>query len=335
MLADGDGRHAFAAADIGAANDRKLEHEPDRTGVDPAAMWITRAALVINTNSRSGEQAFQQTCSALRALGIEADAHAVDDPARLPQVVEAALAKRPDALILGGGDGTISSLVDYVVGAGVPLGLLPLGTANSFARTLEIPINLDEAINIIAAGHRRRIDLGMIDKDYFANCAAIGISPLIAETVPHWLKKLGGRFGYALWAAVQAIRFRPFRLSITDEAGRYETMSALEVRVANGSYHGGTELIEEAEVDSGEIIVQVVEGRTHGRLALSWLLSLMRLEHLYKTTREFHGRSLRIETDPPLPISIDGEVLARTPVTAKVAPRIIEVLALPEWSKDD
>lgn len=290
---------------------------------------VSRAALIVNTGSRSGEQAFQDACAALRALRIETDAHAVDDPSLLDEIARDALAKQPDVLILGGGDGTISGLVDHLVGSGVPLGLLPLGTANSFARSLGLPIDLDEAINIIAAGHRRRIDLGMIDNDYFANFAAMGMSPLIAETIPHGLKKWGGRIGYAIWAAVQALRFRPFTLTVSDEAGHRETLSALEVRIANGSYQGGTELVEQAEVDSGEIIVQVVEGRTHGRLALSWLLTLLRLGGLHKTTREFHAQSLRIETDPPLPISIDGEVLARTPVTAKVAPRVIEVMAPP------
>jgi YegS/Rv2252/BmrU family lipid kinase len=288
---------------------------------------VSRAALIVNSSSRLGEQAFHDACAALRALGIEVDAHAVDDPARLPETARAAIRKKPDVLILGGGDGTISGLVDYLVGENVPLGLLPLGTANSFARSLGIPIDLDGAIAVIAAGHRRRIDLGMIDHDYFANFAAMGMSPLIAETIPHGLKKWGGRIGYALWVAVQTVRFRPFMLTVSDDHGLRETLSALEVRIANGSFQGGTELVEEAEVDSGEIIVQVVEGRTHGRLALSWLLSLLRLRHLHRTTREFHGRSLRIETDPPLPISIDGEVLAQTPVTAKVAPRIIEVMA--------
>ena len=290
---------------------------------------ISSAALIVNSASRSGEKAFNDACAALKALRIHADAHAVDDPSRLPQVVQAALARRPDVLILGGGDGTISGLVDYLVERNVPLGLLPLGTANSFARSLGLPLDLDEAINIIAAGHRRRIDLGMINDDYFANFAAMGMSPLIAETIPHGLKKWGGRIGYMLWAAVQALRFRPFQLNITDARGRRETLSALEVRIANGSYQGGTELVEEAKVDSGEIIVQVVEGRTQGRLALSWLLSLLRLPHYDTMTREFHARMLQIETDPPLPISIDGEVLAQTPVTVKIAPRIIEVMAPP------
>jgi YegS/Rv2252/BmrU family lipid kinase len=297
---------------------------------------ISRAALIVNSASRSGQQAFEDVCAALKALRIETDAHAVADPARLPEVVQAALAKKPEVLILGGGDGTISSLVDYLVGQDVPLALLPLGTANSFARSLGLPLDLDEAVNIIAAGHRRRIDLGMINDDYFANFAAMGMSPLIAETIPHGLKKWGGRLGYALWAAIQALRFRPFQLTVTNAMGQRETLSALEVRIANGSYQGGTELVENAEVDSGEIIVQVVEGRTHGRLALSWLLRLLRLAELDRTTREFHANRLWIETNPPLPISIDGEVLAHTPATIGIAPQIIDVIApLPSSLDED
>lgn len=225
---------------------------------------VSHAALIVNSHSRSGKKAFADACAALKALRIDTDAHAVDDPSRLHRIVRDAVAKKPEVLILGGGDGTVSGVVDHLVGSGVPLGLLPLGTANSFARSLDIPIDLDEAVNIIAAGHRRRIDLGMIEDDYFANFAAIGMSPLIAETIPHGLKKWGGRGGYALWTAVQALRFKPFRLTVSDEAGHREALSALEVRIANGSFQGGTELIEDAEVDSGEIVLQVVKGRTAG-----------------------------------------------------------------------
>ena len=287
---------------------------------------VSSAALIVNSASRSGQKAFEDACAALKALRIETDAHAVDDPRRLPRIVQAALAKKPDVLILGGGDGTVSSLVDYIVGHNVPLAVLPLGTANSFARSLGLPLDLDEAVNVIAAGNTRRIDLGMINDDYFANFAAMGMSPLIAETIPHGVKKWGGRLGYAVWAAIQALRFRPFQLTVIDMAGRRERLSALEVRIANGSYQGGAELVENAQVDSGEIIVQVVQGRTHGRLALSWLLRLLGLPQLDRTTREFHARRLRIETDPPLPISIDGEVLAHSPATIGIAPRIIEVI---------
>jgi len=289
--------------------------------------FVSRAALIVNSHSRVGRKMFNDACAALKALRIGVDAYAVNDPGRLHAIARTALAKQPDILILGGGDGTISSLVDHIVGSDIPLGLLPLGTANSFARTLGIPFDLDEAINIIAAGHRRRIDLGMIDDDYFANSAAIGMSPLIAKTIPHQLKRFGGRAGYALWAAVQSARFEPFRVTVTVDGGARAILSALEVRIANGSYHGGTRVVEQAKVDSGEIVVQVVEGETHSRLALNWLATLAGSDLRHQLTREFRGRAIRIETNPPLPISIDGEVLARTPVTAKVAPHAIEVFA--------
>ena len=123
-------------------------------------------------------------------LPFPVDAHPVENPEDLEKTVRAALAKKPDLLILGGGDGTISGLVDLMVGHDVILGVLPLGTANSFARTLGIPLDIAGAVEVIRTGVPRRIDLGMIDKDYFANCAAMGLSPKIAETVPHNLKKM-------------------------------------------------------------------------------------------------------------------------------------------------
>ena len=179
-------------------------------------------------------------------------------------------------------------------------------------------------MSVIASGARRRIDLGMIDGDYFANCATLGLAPLVAETIPDQLKRLFGRLGYLVWAALKMVEFRPFRLTI-GEGETAETVDALEVRIANGPYHGGTEVVEEADVASGEIVVQVVEGRARSRLLWSWLASILKLNRRMRATRTFRARSLKIATDRPLPISIDGEVLAHTPVVAKVARGVIEV----------
>lgn len=282
-----------------------------------------RAALVVNAKSRKGRDLFSKARAQLEASGIELiEAHAVRNPDQLGPTIRKVLESNPPMVIVGGGDGTLSSTVDDFVPHGAVFALLPLGTANSFARTLGIPMDLDGAIEVIVTGEPRRIDLGMIDKDYFANCAAIGMSPLIAETVPHNLKRYLGRVGYLGWAAWQFLRFRPFRLTVGNE-----TIDAVEVRIANGSYHGGTELVEGAEVDSGEIVVQVVLGNSKHRLIWSWAASILKLRGRKRTVREFHGVELRIATEPPLPISIDGEVLAHTPVTARVAKGVIEVAA--------
>lgn len=284
------------------------------------------AVLVINAKSRKGQKLFKQACVALTAAGITlTEKHGLTDPAELIPTVDRAVKAGAKMVIVGGGDGSLSCTVDSLVGSDCVYGILPLGTANSFARTLGIPLDLDGAVRVIATGQRKRIDLGMIDGDYFANCAAVGISPLIAETVPHNLKKVLGRVGYLGWAAYQMTRFKPFQLSITRN-GETETIAALEVRIANGPYHGGAELVDDAAVDSGEIVIQAVVGRTRAYLLWSWLATILKLRSRKHTTREFHGREMRVVTDPPLSISIDGEVLAKTPVTARVASAVIEVV---------
>ncbi len=287
---------------------------------------IKSAAMIVNAKSRRGQALFKRACAAMEGLPYPVDAHAVEDPKNLERTVRRALARKPDLVILGGGDGTISGLVDLLVGKDVILGVLPLGTANSFCRTLGIPMDVDGAIDVLRTGRPRRIDLGMIDDDYYANCAAMGISPQIAKTVPHGLKKALGRLGYLGWAAYQFMRFRPFTL-IIGEGETQERLRVVEVRISNGPYHGGTDLVDAAAIDSGEIVVQAVCGHVKRRLVKNWVASVFRHKSRHEDTRDFRGKSIRIQTIPPLPISIDGEVLAKTPVTARIAAGIIEVMA--------
>ena len=284
------------------------------------------AVLIVNAQSRKGRALFRRATFRLREAGIRLTAtHAIRKPKDLIPTVKQAVRSGAPMVIVGGGDGSLSSAVDELVDRDCVFALLPLGTANSFARTLGIPLDLDGAINTIATGKRRRVDLGVIDGDYYANSAAIGLAPLIGATVPHKLKRYLGRAGYLAWALWCLARFRAFRLTVEVD-GESHTLTALEVRIANGAFHGGVAVVEGAEVDSGEIVVQAVTGRDKKRLIHNWLAILARPSARKDMVRNFHGCKLRIITDPPLPISIDGEVLGRTPAAIAVAERAIEVV---------
>jgi len=286
---------------------------------------FTSAALIVNAKSRNGQALFDRACAALEPLGIAVDAHAVEDPRDLDATIQKALAKNPELVILGGGDGTISGLVDHLVGRDITLGVLPLGTANSFCRTLGIPLDIEAAVDVIVNGEPRRIDLGMIGDDYFANAATMGIAPQIAETVPHGLKKWLGRAGYLSWAVLQFVRFKPFWITVDTGRGP-QHLKVVEVRIANGRYHGGEEMMEEAEVDSGDIVIECVRGHVKRRLIANWAANLLRLPQRREDIVVFRGNSIRLDSQPRLPISIDGEVLARTPIVAKIAAAVIEVM---------
>jgi YegS/Rv2252/BmrU family lipid kinase len=286
-----------------------------------------RAMLIVNAMSRSGEDAFDEACDRLGAAGLELiDAHVVHDPKVMEPVIKAAIAKAP-MVIVGGGDGTLSSAVDHFVGTDTVFAVLPLGTANSFARTLGVPLDIDGAVKVIAYGRRRRIDLGIIDGDYFANAAALGLSPLIADTVPHGLKRYLGVLGYMIWVIRVAFKFRPFKLRVTLDDGATISCWATEARIANGSYHGGVELVESQSLDSGEMVIQAVTGKSLAHLAWSWFATLFRLRNRDQTVTEWRGKRMTLDAKPRQKISIDGELAARTPVVVEVARGAIEVAA--------
>jgi diacylglycerol kinase family enzyme len=103
-------------------------------------------------------------------------------------------------------------------------------------------------------------------------------------------------------------------------------MWASEVRIFNGRFHGGVELTESTDVDSGDIVIQAVTGRSMARLAWDWYAKFFKLRSRDANSVEFRGKRLRLDTKPRHRISIDGEILARTPVTVSVAQRAVEVV---------
>jgi len=285
-----------------------------------------KAILIVNTGSRTGAELFGEARDKLAAAGIELlDAKRVKSAKRIGDYVKKAIKGAP-MVILGGGDGTLSKNVDHFLGSETVLGVLPLGTANSFARTLGIPLDLDGAVRVIADGLPRRIDLGAIEGDHFLNNAALGLAPMVAESVPSTLKRGLGRLGYLLWAGWSAASFKAFRLSINDGRETHR-LWATEVRIANGRFHGGVELIESADLASGELVVQAVTGRSLMRLGWSYVASAFKVPSRHATTREFKGRRMKIATRPTMRVSIDGELGPETPFEASAVPGAVTVAA--------
>jgi YegS/Rv2252/BmrU family lipid kinase len=284
------------------------------------------AVLIVNTRSRKGQKLFDQAVTKLEAAGIRLiEKHPIKDPGKLIPTVREAVRRGPPMVIIGGGDGSLSCAVDEVVDRDCVFALLPFGTANSFARTLGIPVDLDSAVQVIATGKRRRVDLGSIDGDYFANASSIGLSPLIGCTVPHKLKRYLGRPGYLMWAMWCLARFKSFELTVEGPDGK-ETLRALEVRIANGPFHGGIKVVDEATLDNGVIVVEAVSGGARTTLISNWFRLLFGLPKRERQVRQFRGTELKLSTKPQLPISIDGEVMHRTPAAVAVAQGAIEVV---------
>lgn len=284
------------------------------------------ATLVVNTRSRRGARLFREARDRLQADGVRlANAVAETDPARMRGHVERAVQDGADLIIVGGGDGSISGTIGALVGSDCTFAPLPLGTANSFARTLGIGTELEDAVAAITGGRTKKADLGEIDGLMFANSASIGLSPIIGETIPPPLKRYLGRIGYLLWGIGTMLRFRPFRVTIACD-GQEWTCWATEVRMLNGCFAGGIQLSEDASLENGRIVVQVVAGKSKLRLAADWYLRIVGLAEAARGVEQLEGRQVQIDTIPPQRVALDGEVLARTPIQLKVHPAAVRVV---------
>lgn len=284
------------------------------------------ATLVVNTRSRRGARLFQEARDLLCANGVAlVDAIAEIDPARMRGHVEHALRAGADLVIVGGGDGSISSTIGALIGQECTFAPLPLGTANSFARTLGIGAQLEEAVAAIAGGQTRKVDLGEIDGRMFANSASIGLSPIIGDTIPAGFKRYLGRIGYLLWSIRTMLRFRPFRVRLECN-GKGWSCWATEVRMLNGCFAGGIQLSEDASLRNGRIVVQIVAGKSKLHLAADWYLRIIGLTDASRGVTELQGREIQIDTTPNQKVALDGEVLGSTPLQLKVHPAAVRVV---------
>jgi diacylglycerol kinase family enzyme len=168
--------------------------------------------------SRAGDALVGQIEAAFTAAGLTADVHAVDG-SDLTATVER-LAKS-GAVAIGGGDGTQGCAAAILSKAGAIHGILPLGTRNNLARTLDIPLDLEGAAKVIAAGLSKPIDLSEVNDQTFVNNASIGLYPKMVELregaqergLPKWLAKVP-----AAWTVLKNLTHRRYRLILDDAA---------------------------------------------------------------------------------------------------------------------
>ena len=290
------------------------------------------AALIVNTRSRSGERAFFRALDRLQELGVTlGPTYAVRDPVRLPEAVRDILDDGSEyrVLILGGGDGSVSSVVDFLAHRDVTLGLLPLGTANDFARTLEIPVDIEQACQTIAHGKVVDVDLGLARDNYYVNVASTGLSVKVTQALSPRLKKIGA-LAYPMAAIRAFFEHEPFSARLTFPDGDREPVEygrLLHLAVGNGRFYGGgIAIAPEAGIDDHRLDVLAIElGRPRTLLGVARYLKsgdFIQLEgvHHHRTER------VRLETEPELPINIDGEVVTSTPQDFAVDHNALKVI---------
>jgi YegS/Rv2252/BmrU family lipid kinase len=288
-----------------------------------------KIALIANGQSRKGRDLYKDAKMKLQQNQVQlAESFCVKKAKRIQSVAQKCIDGGIDMIIIGGGDGTVSAVVDFGVKHDVTFAILPIGTSNSFARGLNLPMDLDEAIEVIKTGNSKLIDMGQIGDDYFANTANLGVSAKVNRSVNNENKKFFGRLAYLPIAMWQLFWYKPFVARIIHGNEIYE-YKCIEILIANGQYQGGLPLALDADMESGNLVIKVFQCNNWSdkwKLLVFWVSTLFKLNVHSDNAEILFLDQFKIETNKPIKVDIDGESVTRTPIEVKVAKASLRVL---------
>jgi len=275
-------------------------------------------AVIVNAGSGGGnDQALVERLAAhFRDAGVHAEIELAHGGDEIAAAVGNAVARRPRLIVAGGGDGTVSTVAATLVDTGIVFGVLPLGTLNHFAKDLGIPLELADAVAVLAHGEAAPVDVGEVNGRIFVNNSGLGLYPDIVRDRERQQKRLGrGKWFAFAWAMLAALRRYPF-LGVTLVIDGKEVLRRTPfVFIGNNEYRmEGFAIGERSGMDDGRLSLYVAQ--RPGR----WRLLQLALRALFGRLRQARDFDAILATDivvqskkKHLRVATDGEVTVMTP----------------------
>lgn len=231
------------------------------------------------------------------------------------------------AVIVGGGDGTIVSVINALKGRDVVFGLLPLGTSNTFIKSLGLPMQYNLARRLIMKGQPRQASLGAVNGVMFANIAGMGIPSLVTTDTSNQLKKILGPVAYVVRGVKAVVKHEAFYCHVTNDEVN-EGFYTHYLLLANGKYHGPLSLGREVSAYNDQLVLVAFgasDKRWHSIISL--ISAYLGLHNVDKRIKRIPFKRLNITTMPGQKIEADGEIISRTPATVEILKDSIKVFA--------
>jgi YegS/Rv2252/BmrU family lipid kinase len=295
-------------------------------------MQQMKIEVILNASSGTDDkkEVHQRLHELFVASGHEARISLARTGARVVDLAQQAARSDTEIIVAGGGDGTINSVASAVIQSGKTMGVLPFGTMNHFAKDLHIPIDLEDAIQTIVAGHVIKVDVGEINGRIFVNNSSLGLYPNIVRERQRQQRLGWGKWPAYVWAALAVLRRYPFlniRLSVD---GKELASRTPFVFIGNNEYEMETLNIGGRTcLDAGELSLYMSDRTSRLgliRLALRALFGGLRQE---KDFIALCTKEIWIETKhKSVRVALDGEVLVvEPPLHYRVRPQALRVLA--------
>lgn len=288
-----------------------------------------RARLIYNPSSGREEmkKRLPDILQRLERGGLETSTHATIGEGDATLAAADAVERGFDLIIAAGGDGTLYEVINGVAEREnrPPLGILPLGTTNDFARALNIPRNLESAVDVILRQYARKIDVGKVNQRYFINIAGGGSLTELTYEVPSKLKTMIGQMAYYMKGLEKLPRLRPIELYIkTDQMELHEEVMLF--LISNSNSVGGFErLAPDASLHDGLFDVLILRRCNLAEFIRVVSLAL-RGEHLNDPNLiYFQTNQIQVVSPDYVQVNLDGEFGGTLPCIFTNLPNHIEI----------
>ena len=287
---------------------------------------LISALMILNSNSRNGADTdISEGLTFLADNGISVIQKTSSSAQQTAQYIQD-YAKKVQLVILGGGDGTISSAAGALYKHQIPFAILPLGTANDLAHSLDIPKNLSDAFATIVNNHRGRINLGKINGHYFLNAAHIGLGVKVTDELTPEVKKKWGVFSYLKAALAAFKKNRSFRVTIKAN-GTEHKLRSIQLAVGNGRFYGGGNVIDEkSEIDDGELCLYSLAPSSRWEFFKNAFFLRYGKHSYIPKSFTISAKHIEVKTRRSKDIIADGEPIGKTPAQFNVIPDALEVI---------
>ncbi|MGE0094287.1 MAG: diacylglycerol kinase family protein [Alphaproteobacteria bacterium] len=292
-----------------------------RMGAAPA-----RRLLVIHNPAAGGwrrKRRFARALAELERLGCHVEVRRTDARGDAERLARAARTEEFDLVVAAGGDGTINEVVNGLVQSGLPLGVIPLGTANVFASEIGLPSDIQAAASFAARAPIVPVHVGRANGRCFSLMAGAGFDALVVAGVDGRLKRLCGKCAYVTESLFRMAAWRSRPYVVTVDGSRHEAASII---VAKGRYYAGRYVVAPSAHLSLPSF-QVVLFRKGGRLAVMryGIALLLNVIPRLPDVEIVEGRSVEIEGPPGEPVQGDGDIVASLPLRVAIADRLLRV----------
>lgn len=287
---------------------------------------MTKTAVIINSTASRAHKSVRTIEKNTQKHGISqvVFTEAEDFKSKLAEL----LRKRPDLLIIGGGDGTVISAIDFALKQKFSgtFGIIPLGTSNYLARNLRLSLNPSTALRQSIKGTVNTIHLGKANDNLFALMTDLGASVHVSKAVTYDQKKRFGQIAYLLSTLKALKNHSPFGYAITyDTDGKMEGFCH-NILVVNSNLSRQVPLAPDSKLDKDTLTVSVYTGKNNLALLLNVFLYIITLGNFKRGIKEFTAKKLEIRTLPHQDYSVDGEVKQKTPLAISLLDKKIPVM---------